>query len=156
MTAGERIPAPRRNSGYTLLEVLLALGVVAILLGIAIPALMQSFAKSESEELSDSLVATVKATRASSLDSGEARRIAIYERGLAPDGENLPSAWLPKNWKLEVRRMTESKFRRPNKQEFWGFNSAGICEPITLRLTGPRDSTELAFDPLTGAVLDDQ
>jgi hypothetical protein len=60
---------------------------------------------------------------------------------------------LPEGWKLQVRRFSETRFRRPERGEFWEFNGAGICEPITLKLVGEEESTTLQFDPLTGEVL---
>lgn len=149
--------APRRrtNAAYTLLEILLALGVIAVLMGIAVPALMDSFGKSPMEEVSDEIAQTIQAVRGSAVEQGEARRIAIAGNGLQPEGDAAAPVRLPKGWTLEVRRLAESKFRKPEKLEFWTFNSAGICEPVTLRIRGGREVTELTFDPLTGLVIDE-
>ncbi len=145
----------KNSPAYTLLEVLLALGVIAVLMGIAVPYLSQSFGKSPGEEVADEVAASVIAVRSSAMDESEARRIGILESGLAPQGASTPAIRLPKGWKLEVRRLAESKFRKPQKNEFWTFNSAGICEPLTLRITGGNEVMELAFDPLTGLVLEE-
>ncbi len=143
------------RAGYTLLEILLALGVIAVLMGITVPYLADSFGKSAAEEMGDQLAAVVKMVRASALEQGEARRIAIQDNGLFPEIDSIPPVKLAKGWKLEVLRMTENRFRRPEKHEYWGFNSAGICEPLSLKIRSGRESLEMAFDPLTGAIVEE-
>jgi hypothetical protein len=134
---------------------MLAIGVIAVLMGIAVPYLADAFGKSPGEDIAEEVVRTVQEVRTSAVELGEARRIAIRENGLVPENASIPPARLPGGWKLEVRRMTESRFRKPEKIEFWGFNSAGICEPLALRLRGGSESLELAFDPLTGLVVEE-
>jgi len=155
-TSGKRrMGLQKTRAAYTLLEVLLALGVVAVLLGIAVPYLAESFGKSPGEETADAMARAVQGVRNSALEKGEARQFAVLENGLQPEGDSVKAAWLPKGWKLEIRRMTESKFRKPAKNERWTFNGAGICEPVTFKLRGPKETVEILFDPLTGLVIDE-
>lgn len=154
-SSNSRIKRPKA-AGYTLFEILLALGVVAILLGVSVPYLSESFGRSPADEAGDILARTVLAIRAAAIDKGEARRLAVSERGLRPDLGSVPPAVLPAGWKLEIRRMTDSKFRKPAKKEIWEFNSAGICEPVSFRLTNGRETTSLSFDPLTAQVIPDE
>ncbi len=140
---------------HTLLEILLALGVVAVLLGITIPYVADSFGKTQGEEIADGMAKAVQAVRGNALEKGEARNIAVLENGIRPELDSVEAVRLPAGWKLEIRRMTESKFRKPAKQELWVFNGAGICEPVTFKIRGPRESLELLFDPLTGLVIDE-
>ncbi|MEI6035350.1 MAG: prepilin-type N-terminal cleavage/methylation domain-containing protein [Verrucomicrobiae bacterium] len=146
---------PIRVAGYTLLEVLLALGIIAVLVGVSVPYLANSFGKTDGEEIADAIAGAAQSVRTSAAEQNEARRIAIQENGVFPEIESVPPVRLPKGWKLEVRRMTDSRFRKPEKTEFWGFNSAGICEPLTLRISGGKESLEMAIDPLTGLVLEE-
>lgn len=143
-------------AGYTLFEILLALGVVAILLGVSVPYIAESFGRSPADEAGDALARTALATRAAAIDKGEARRLAIFERGLKPDLGSIPSAELPAGWKLEIRRMTDSKFRKPAKREIWEFNAAGICEPVSFRLTNGHETSTVSFDPLTALLISDE
>ena len=143
------------RGAYTLLEVLLALGVVAVLLGISIPYFAESFGKSPGEELADEMAKAVQGVRNSALEKGEARQFALFENGIRPEIDSGNAVWLPKGWKLEIRRMTESKFRKPAKREMWTFNGSGICEPVTFKLRGPKEVVELQFDPLTGLVIEE-
>ena len=146
---------PRSRGGYTLLEILLALGVVAVLLGIAVPYMAESFGKTSGEETADAMAKAVQGVRNSALEKGEPRQFSVFENGLKPEIDSVEAVWLPKGWKLEIRRMTESKFRKPAKKEMWLFNGAGICEPVTFKLRGPKETIEILFDPLTGLVIDE-
>ena len=139
--------------GFTLFEILLALGIVAVLLGITVPLVTDSFRESEVERVSKLVEQTVQSAHSSALETGEAKRLGLDDRGLISTAPGISTAELPKGWKLQVRRFTETRFRRPERGEFWDFNGAGICEPIALRLTGKEESAVLQFDPLTAQVL---
>ncbi|MFZ4599462.1 MAG: hypothetical protein ACOYNN_12525 [Terrimicrobiaceae bacterium] len=148
--------SPRSAGGYTLLEILLALGLVAILLGVTIPMVAGGFGTTPADEATESLSRTASAARTSALESSESRRLFVTEKGLSADLDAIPKADLPPGWKLQVRRMTESKFRKPNKGEFWEFNGAGICEPVTFLVGDGLESVTLTFDPLTALVVPDE
>ena len=152
MTTRARIDAPRPPRGYTLFEILLALGIVAILLGLTVPAVMNSFSLEPSEEAVRAIEKTALSAHESALSSGEARRVFITENGLT-GSTGVSSAELPEEWKLQVRRFTENRFRKPERGEFWEFSGAGICEPIALRLVSENDKIVLQFDPLTAMVV---
>lgn len=153
MTIPARIEKPRRARGFTLFEILLALGIVAVLLGVTVPLVMESFGESATEGAARNIEEAVRSARANALETGEARRFGLDDRGLVSLSSSIAGVELPKGWKLQVRRFTETRFRRPERGESWEFNGAGICEPITLRLVGEEESTTLQFDPLTGEVL---
>jgi hypothetical protein len=157
MTIQARIDGPvrvgLREGAYTLFEILLALGIVAVLLGVTVPMISGGFDLSDSEEAVDRIQKTVLAAHGSAMESGEARRLRVLDEGLAVVGEAIPSAELPEGWKMQVRRFTENRFRRPERGETWEFNGAGICEPVALRLVGEEESIVLRFDPLTGLLL---
>ena len=57
---------------------------------------------------------------------------------------------------MQVRRFTENRFRKPQKDEFWGFNGAGICDPLELRIFSKEESIVLKFDPLTALIVTDE
>lgn len=153
MTTQEKTELLRGRRGYTLFEILLALGIVAVLLGISVPLVTDSFRESEAESVAKLIEQTVQATHSSALETGEARQLGLDERGLVSKSAEIPNAELPKGWKLQVRRFTETRFRRPERGEFWEFNGAGISEPLALKLTGEKESLVLQFDPLTAQAL---
>jgi prepilin-type N-terminal cleavage/methylation domain-containing protein len=143
------------RKAYTLFEVLLALGIIAVLLGVTVPLITSYWIPSTSEEIVQEIEKSVQATHSKAVETGEARRIRLLDSGLQSE-RDLPSAKLPKGWKLELRRFTENRFRKPQKVEFWGFNGAGICDPLELRLVGKDESIVLKFDPLTALILSDE
>ncbi len=153
MTTPERTELHRQAPGYTLFEILLALGIVAVLLGIAVPMVSNSFQESEAESVSKLVEQTVKATHSAALETGETKLLGLDERGLVSRSPGIPGAELPKDWKLQVQRFTETRFRRPERGETWEINGAGICEPISLKFGGKEESVVLQFDPLTAQVL---
>ena len=137
--------------GYTLFEILLALGIIAILLGVAVPFAVEGLQKSPVQEIEDRIADVVRSVRAAALETGESRRLVLDPRGLVGSG-GLPSMELPEGWSLQVRRLTENRFRKPARGEEWEFNGAGILEPVVLKISRAKESFEMTFDPLTGEV----
>ena len=153
MTTPEKTEPRRTRQGYTLFEILLALAIVAVLLGISVPLVMESMQESEVEAAGKLLEETALAAHSSALETGVAMRLGLNDRGLVSMAPGVPHGQLPEGFKLQVRRFTESRFRRPGLGEYWEFNGAGICEPITLKIIGEEDSAILQFDPLTAQVI---
>ena len=152
MSANKPSCSPR---GYTLFEILLALGIVAILLGVTVPMIISSYGDNAVEEIAGQLQSAVTAAQSAAINSGEARRLRVTEKGLLSIGSSTPSAELPKGWKLQIQRLTESKFRKPEKTEYWEFNSVGICEPVSFRIGNAGESLVVKFDPLTALIVTD-
>lgn len=137
---------PNRRSGpaaFTLLEVLMALALFAVVAAAAAPLLLDAFAGSRAEEAAQAVEEAALALHSEALAQGRRRAAGLSAGGLTP-GRPLPDGW-----RLEVRRLSEPRFRKPREGETWEFNSAGICEPLALRLSGDGQSVELKFDPLT-------
>jgi type II secretory pathway pseudopilin PulG len=139
--------------GYTLFEILLALGIVAVVLGVTIPMLMNSFGATESEQITQSIEKLAQETRRSAEEKGETLRLQIRETGIYA-GKGFTSFDLPREWRLKIKRFTDNRFRKPEKLEFWEFNSAGICDPIEIQLVNQNTSFVLQFDPLTALIVE--
>lgn len=137
------------GAGFTLLEIIIALSLVAILVSASLPYLFDSFASSEGERAMETIISKARETRSEAMEKGEPRRLHLGSTGL----EGIP---LPRGWKLEVRGINDSKFHEPRRNQFWEFNTAGICEPLALRISsGERQVTE-TFDALTGQPIHDE
>jgi competence protein ComGC len=149
------IPRASKHGAYTLFEVLLALGIIAILLGVTVPLITNSWSNSPSEGIAQAIEKSAQAAHRKAIETGEARQLRLTESSLIGDAD-IPTAQLPKGWKLQLRRFTENRFRKPQRDEFWGFNGAGICDPLELRISSKDESIVLKFDPLTALIVTDE
>lgn len=142
-----------RASGYTLFEILLTLGIIAIALGVTTPMITGSLSESPVETIVTEIQEVATATHREAVADGEARRIHLTDTGLQGAEGGMV---LPEGWELEVRRFGETAFRKPGEAEFWEFNGAGICEPLEMMITNGEESLVLGFDPLSAEVLSDE
>lgn len=143
----------KTTPGYTLFEILLTLGIIAIALGVTTPLITGSLSDSPGEKILIQIQEVATATHREAVADGEARRISVTGEGLrGVDG----SVALPGGWELLVRRFGETAFRKPGESEFWEFNGAGICEPLEIMITDGEESMVLGFDPLSAEVLSDE
>lgn len=133
------------HSGFTLLEVLIALALVAILLAIAVPYMKDGFAQNQSDQIAEAIVTLVQQTRTAALKAHESRYIDFTEDSFRQ--------LFPKEWKFELEGMGDQKFHEPASGQRWEFNSEGICDALSLKLEGPGQMLTLKFDPITGEVL---
>jgi prepilin-type N-terminal cleavage/methylation domain-containing protein len=140
---------PLAAGGFTLLEIIIALVLVAILVSASVPFLFDSFAASAGERAMEAITLKARETRAEALEKGEPRRLNITSAGL--DGATLPAGW-----SLEVKGLNDSKFHEPARNQVWEFNQAGICEPISIRLSHGGRQLTATFDALTGQPVPDE
>jgi prepilin-type N-terminal cleavage/methylation domain-containing protein len=140
--------ADRGLHGFTLLEIIIALALIAILVTASLPYLFDSFANAAGDRAANAIVAAAQEARGKALDSGENQKLSLTAGGVA----QVP---LPPGWRLNVKGLNDSKFHLPLRNEVWNFSSAGICEPLQLRLSDGTHQIDLAFDALTAQPLHD-
>ena len=131
------------KGGFTLLEIIIALSLVAILVSASLPYLFDSFASSAGERAADTITKKVQETRSRAIESGERQQLILTTHGIT--GLELPSGWM-----LQVKGLNDSKFHPPTRHQSWDFSSAGICEPLSLRISSGEREILLSFDALTG------
>jgi prepilin-type N-terminal cleavage/methylation domain-containing protein len=150
-TSGSSLPSRKERSGFTLLEVIIALVLVAILVSAAVPYLFDAFTEAAGERSSKMLAERVAATRSLAMESGLSQRII-----LTPDGfDGCP---LPKGWILLIRSLNDDKFHPPERGRTWEFTKAGVCEPLAVRIAEEARGgrfIETTFDPLTALPLNE-
>ena len=110
---------PLTAGGFTLLEIIIALVLVAILVSASVPFLFDSFAASAGERAMEAITLKARETRSEAMERGEPRRLTITSSGL--DGARLPAGW-----RLEVKGLNDSRFHEPTRNQVWEFNPAGI------------------------------
>ncbi len=130
-----------RHSAFTLIEMLVALGITMLILGISII----SIAGVQKEDQLRRAVSMIETTaRENLLQAVSTQQLVTMSLTAGSMGSAQDFGG-----KLEIRRVGERAFRAPKRGENWEFSPTGICEPIELRLSGPGGTVELAFDALT-------
>lgn len=137
------------DGGFTLLEIIIAVALVAILVSASLPYLFDSFASSQGERAMETIIAKARETRSDAMEKGATRRLRVTSEGL--EGVALPGGW-----KLEVKGINDSRFHAPARSQVWEFNPAGICEPLTLRISNAERQVTETFDALTGQPVHDE
>jgi len=133
----------RRSVGaFTLLEIIIALSLVAILVSASLPYLFDSFAAAAGDRAADAITNRVQEIRSKAMESGERHKIILTSSG-------INEMTLPSGWTLEVKGLNDSKFHAPSRNQSWEFTAAGICEPLSLRLSNKDREILLSFDALT-------
>lgn len=141
---------PLRVSGaFTLLEIIIALALVAILVSASLPYLFDSFASAEGDRTADAITRTAQETRRKALESGRRESLPI-------GSGRVGGVLLPREWRLEVMTLNDAKFHAPGKGQVWNFSAAGICEPLSLRLSSGDRRITLRYDALTAQPLHDE
>ena len=130
------------SGAFTLLEIIIALSLVAILVSASLPYLFDSFASTAGDRAADNITKKVQETRTKAMESGQHQKILLTSRGIS-------DAPLPGGWSLQVKGLNDSKFHAPTRNQSWDFSPAGICEPISLRISSGDREVLLNFDALT-------
>ncbi len=79
-----------RQRGFTLIEMLVVLGIIALTLGVSMPLLTAGSAATSAESAAEQIAAGLRATRAMAVGYGRATDFTIdVARGLAGNGDQL-------------------------------------------------------------------
>jgi prepilin-type N-terminal cleavage/methylation domain-containing protein len=171
------VPARRRAAGFTLIELMIALGIVMILLGAGAHMGTLWSADQALHKPMDKMKEFAK--RAAHLAIAEQRdwEIVITEQSLelrpkqaaTEEDQKFLNAADKKlerksgneviNFEPEVRvairRFGEDKWQNP-RPDHWVFQHSGICEPIYFRVERENRALEVTFDPLTAGAKDEE
>jgi prepilin-type N-terminal cleavage/methylation domain-containing protein len=132
--------------GFTLLEIIVALALVAILLTASIPYLQDGLKQSKKDRIIQNVTEIVSKKRLEALSKGRPQQLQLPK-----------DLHLPEGWKLEVKGFSDNQFHDPREQ-FWRFDEEGMSSPMSLKIQekkGEDTPIMLSFDPITGEVPDE-
>jgi len=155
------------SSGFTLLEMIICLFILALMVGMAMVGLKDVLGDDDLREASRQLEIFAKTARSQALDlnrdqellvlprSWELRQVqAKPEEGDEKDKEEEENVrvltyQIPKSVTLKIKRWGSSKWEKPDNLS-WVFTSSGLCAPHRFRFERDKSWMEMSFNPLTG------
>jgi Tfp pilus assembly protein FimT len=138
-----RLSTSRLRPAFTLLEVCIAMGIGALLIGVAVMGISGVREEHQLRKTASAIETQVRESLVQAISTQRTVRIALGSG--TPDAQPLQAEGF-----LRIRRYGEDRFREPKRGETWEFSPTGILEPVAVRVLAPGGSIELAFDPLTG------
>jgi len=181
MTSAARIRS-RTRAGFTLLEIVIALAIVALIVGGALGVMAYSSDERALRGASSEIEVMAKRARASAIrhqtpyalvfSQDGVRMMPLaeasgVERTLASGrrigGDEVPMAGERADFSLggmdlHVRRWGARGWDHVVKRvvHVWRFDPDGLCEPLSLRLVAGKNWIEDEYHPLTAAIRDSQ
>lgn len=160
--------AGREGRGFTLLELCLALLMVGVMIGVAVPFVSGAFREAPFQDAMTELETAARTARYRAMKEGRPYSISFsgHSFTLGPSGMPLPDeeeeagsgeaagevevqkTTLPDGMALLVQRWGQEKFFRA-EEEVWLFYPRGLCEPIRIRLEMEGNYCEASFHPLS-------
>lgn len=161
--AFEAAPRFRRScacSGFTLLEVILALFIAMMVIAVAVPAVTDPLRKSHGRQTFERLDGMVQEARKRSHAEGRnylivwGRDGAVLMRPEAPasraEAEGIQRYKLERNEKLELRLPAALMPKGETPDAIWTFWADGASEPAEVRYEGGGEKWTALYNPFTG------
>lgn len=173
------VATPRvRGGAFTLIEIIISIALVMLIMGMVVMSTGTLAEERRMREVTAAIKDFAKRARAQALVEQRAFQIEFqpgYFRvqalqqvseeqaalqslnlveGEAMRAEELKRHQLPEDMNLEIRRWNMREWQ-PAVAKAWVFEHSGICEPLSLRVNGPKGYIEMAFNPLTANVDDE-
>lgn len=147
---------PKRTSAFTLLEILLALGLCAILALVSVPALEGWWAEYQLRTSADQLVKLVQSAKLEAERHGQAATVTLLKSGERPP--NSPDTrvhFFQEDGKF-VWSLHQFGPRSPGgSASDIGIDARGYVDPVTFRVANGARFVEYRFDFLTGHVTEE-
>ncbi|MDG2125586.1 MAG: prepilin-type N-terminal cleavage/methylation domain-containing protein [Verrucomicrobiales bacterium] len=164
--------------GFTLIEIIISIALIMLIMGMAVMSTGTLAEERRMREVTVELKDFAKKARAQALIEQRAFQIEFQPgffrvqalqqvseeqsamqslnlvEGDAMRAEELRRYNLPEDMTLEIRRWNRVEWE-PAVARAWVFEHSGICEPLSVRLNGPKGYIEMMFNPLTANVEDE-
>lgn len=149
---------PRIKPGYTLIEVLVALAIVGVILGITIPVARSWQELSRLREPAQKLYALVHQTRSDSFNESwiytirlQRDRFAVYRSGTQEAIDEYP---LPENTRYQLKPWLSDQWLTPDVYE-WVIAPLDLLEPLSFRFQRGDQQIEQTYHPVTAQIVDE-
>ncbi|MEO8350657.1 MAG: prepilin-type N-terminal cleavage/methylation domain-containing protein [Chthoniobacteraceae bacterium] len=145
-----------RRTGFTLLEVMLAVAVILMMLLIAVPSMQGIFAEDEIRKSYDEFTKFALEAQDAAI-SGKHSVMLMWEKdgivqvpdaSMTPEEEEaLPFLRYPENGTITLERPAALLKKAPVEWTFW---RSGACEPVRIIYEAEDGHWIAEFEPLTG------
>lgn len=172
-----RHPSIRRRGGFSLFEIVIALSIVMMMIGLTAMSVRTVSRERALREVTATLKNFAKKARAQALQEQRAFQISFqpgaisiqalqkvdeadpYAQLFVTDSEtvraqDLKRFELPDDVAVELLRWGGTEWT-PAAGHTWVFEQTGISEPITIRVSSPNGYVQMVFHPLTAGVADE-
>jgi Tfp pilus assembly protein FimT len=136
-------PVFRAGEGFTLLEILLAVGIGVIFMGGAVVLLSSTFEDKAIKDTSDLLRDAAREARVQALATGKSQRIVVTI-------SEINGKPIPEEVELSLSVSARKAWTQYEKGYQWLVTGGGLVEPIRVRLRHGENQDELEFNALTG------
>jgi general secretion pathway protein H len=143
------------NRGFTLLEVMMVLALVAIVLAVMIPVTSASSRERKLRAAAGEIEGLVREQRDAAREEGRRRLIDIRPRGFFERGRDQREVMARPEAEDFYVRYPGGKWEKPAGQT-WEFSPAGMVTPLSVRLEQGDAYIEVDFDLLTGRVAEER
>lgn len=146
----------RRSSAFTLLEVMLAVGIILMMVLLAVPSMEGIFGEDELRKSFDEFDAFAQQAQEEAMSGRHTVKLVWTKDGIvqAPDvnmpaeeEEALPVLAFPEKGAITLQRPAALLAKAPVEWTFW---RSGACEPARIIYDGPEGGWIAEYEPLTG------
>lgn len=146
----------RSRSGFTLLEIMLAIAIGVLIISLAVPSVSGLMAEQKARRSFDAFEELVQMARQQAIRTRlpsrlllEKKQIVLQaENGATDEAANEPGAVLPIEDEEEYAFQFPAALE-PEPAAVWTFWPTGGCEPVVVSYAGPDAKWTAAYDALT-------
>ncbi len=148
----------RCQRGYTLIEILVALAIVGVVIGTAIPVIGSIRESAQLQAPAQKLYELVHEARSTSFNDNQLLLIRLHEDGfsLYRPGEEKPlqSIALPEDTRYRFKPWLAHSWMAPQDYE-WRITPFDLSEPLSFRFERGDQYLEQTYHPLTAQIVDE-
>lgn len=147
----------RRSSGFTMLEIVVVMSIMIVIMGIGFSSFGMFDDEDPFDKTAQKLVQMSRFAHQSAvlqhrrmIIGFDKESFGVLGEGGAGDGARYQ---VPQNMKVLIQRYGARRWEKA-EGHLWPFGEQGICEPLKIRLESGEGYREMAFHPLTGALIE--